>query len=238
MERGIQLGGLRSWFRMRKTTCRSWHLGQVYSTSASSGMNSGVSLTIATSVGSGHPQTHSLTFDSRVGVLAFLLACYKAAMQILPILLTLAPMLDSHGYPIVAPPAALAIIARVAEETPAPELFASWLYVLGAYESGYRLSAVGDGGQSCGAWQTPCARTRGLDGLGQARVAVAILKQAIASCPDHPLWAYASGRCVRTSVAVRYEAKVKEVIHHFQDPSAVDRTVEPADRSASLVSIP
>ena len=57
------------------------------------------------------------------------------------------------------------VIATAANETNSPKEFAAYLDVLGAHESGYDTSAVGDHtggiGRSCGAWQTPCAETPG-----------------------------------------------------------------------------
>lgn len=124
-------------------------------------------------------------------------------------LLALPPLHDGHGAPIPRPRAAAETIATVAMETGLPQIFAATLDVLAAHESGYRIAAVGDSGASCGAFQTPCARTP-KDALGQTRLAVAILYQALSVCSEHTLWAYAAGRCIRSTVAVRYEREVRQ----------------------------
>ena len=140
-------------------------------------------------------------------------AWYEAAMiqQLFAFLFALSPLLDGHGRPIRAPESALRTIANAAAETESPRLFAAWLFVLGAHESGYHTGVTGDGGKSCGAYQTPCAVTPS-DGLGQSRLAIKILRQAMAACPEHVLWAYASGRCVYSTTAARYEREVREVL--------------------------
>lgn len=53
------------------------------------------------------------------------------------------------------------VIATAASETEDPARYAMLLDVLGAHESGYNASLVGDHGNSCGAFQTPCGRTPG-----------------------------------------------------------------------------
>jgi hypothetical protein len=133
-------------------------------------------------------------------------------------------VLDGHGHAIPRPRAAVATIVEAANASPAPLLFAAWLDVLAAHESGYRTSAAGDcpglsagsrectrdrGAHACGAWQGLCAALPPkATPLNQALLAVHDLVRAIAVCPEHPLWAYASGHCARTAVAVRYEADV------------------------------
>jgi hypothetical protein len=83
--------------------------------------------------------------------------------------------------------------------------------VLAAHESGYRTSAKGDGGKSCGAYQTPCSRTPP-DAAGQTRLALSILKDANDRCPGHPLWLYASGHCASSRTAVWYESEVSRAL--------------------------
>lgn len=124
-------------------------------------------------------------------------------------ILALAPRRDGHGQEIPRPHGFAEDVATVAMETPMPLVFAAMLDVLAAHESGYRLRSVGDGGRSCGAWQTPCALTP-KDGLGQARLAVHILEHANDVCAGHPLFAYAAGRCIRTRIAEFYEREVHD----------------------------
>jgi hypothetical protein len=101
------------------------------------------------------------------------------------------------------PPEFAAAIAVVAlERAPeAPERLAATLDLIAAHESRYRPLARGDGGRSVGAYQTPRHRTPATI-AGQTRLAARILGEASRACPAHPLWAYASGRCV-TSYAAR-----------------------------------
>lgn len=121
------------------------------------------------------------------------------------------------------------VIAVASLETDSPIATAIFLDVVGAHESGYVTSAIGDHfdgiGRSCGAWQTPCARTPGFSrctegegcrwgwvfhgqpttALAQARVAISIWQRAREGCPDHPMWMYASGNCSRSRTADLYE---------------------------------
>ncbi len=139
--------------------------------------------------------------------------------QLLAWLLALPLLHDGHGFPIPRPLGAARVIAEVAAETEAPQLYAALLDVLAAHESAYHPHAVGDHGRSCGAYQTPCARTPRRDARGQTRLAVKILRRAIDVCPGHPVWAYATGRCARTAVALRYEAEVRgEMAVPLPDP--------------------
>jgi hypothetical protein len=131
------------------------------------------------------------------------------APQILAWLLALAPIRDGNGHDIPRPRAAAATIADVAVETDEPQMFAALLDVLAAKESGYRTNAAGDcpgmrpgdpkctralGAKSCGAFQSPCAITP-VDGAGQARLAVSLLRRSFAACPEYPLSVYGTGRC-------------------------------------------
>ena len=114
---------------------------------------------------------------------------------------------DGHGHAIPRPYGAALTIADVCADEPDPRICAITLDTLASHESAYRTAAVGDHGQSCGAYQTPCARTPP-DGLGQTRLALRILKQAETACPEHPIRAYASGACKSSPVAVRYEREI------------------------------
>ena len=137
-------------------------------------------------------------------------------------LVSLPLVVDDNHHPIPRPPASARVIATVSMGTPAPELFAAWLDELAAHDSAYRTTAAGDcpglragdptctrelHAQSCGAWQTPCARTS-KSPLEQAKLAIRILQQALEQCEAHPLWAYASGSCNKTPIAARYEREV------------------------------
>ena len=126
-------------------------------------------------------------------------------------LMTLAVHNDGHGNPIPRTSFAANTIAIVAEGTEAPQIYAAMLDVLAAHESAYHTGVTGDGGKSCGAFQTPCARTPP-DGLGQTRLAAALLKQANDACPGHPLWVYARGECKPSRVALWYEAEVRRAL--------------------------
>ena len=101
------------------------------------------------------------------------------------------------------PPEFAAAIAEVAlaDAPDDPRVLAATLDLIAAHESRYRPLARGDGGRSVGAYQTPRHRTPATV-MGQTRLAARILGEASRACPAHPLWAYASGRCV-TSYAAR-----------------------------------
>lgn len=130
---------------------------------------------------------------------------------LLAVILAFATLLDGHGRPIPIREPIRLVIASVAEST----FEAAALYVLVSHESAGRVDVKGDSGKSCGAWQTPCAETP-MDGpnlgLRQARKAVEILRRAAVGCPDHPIWMYASGRCVSSPVAIRYEREVQMLL--------------------------
>jgi hypothetical protein len=132
-------------------------------------------------------------------------------MTLLLWLLSLPLHVDGHAHGIPRPRGAATVIAQVAAETDDPKRYAAILDVLAAHESAYRTGVTGDSGRSCGAYQTPCARTPP-DGLGQTRLALAILHQAERTCTEHPIWAYASGRCVSSPVAVRYEREIQAAL--------------------------
>ncbi len=138
------------------------------------------------------------------------------------LLAALPHLLDGHGHPIPRPEVAARIIADEAGRTELPEWFAAALDVLAAHESAYHPSALGDGGKSKGAFQTPVARTPD-DFRGQARLAISILKVAIDKCPEHPIWMYAAGRCVSSAVALRYEREIAQEYRALHDASLADR---------------
>lgn len=78
-----------------------------------------------------------------------------------------------------------------------PQWTAAILVVFGFRESSYRPSAVGDGGRSCGVFQTPCKATPLGDVTRQARIAIQIMKRSIEAVPDHPLALYCGGSVER-----------------------------------------
>jgi hypothetical protein len=88
-----------------------------------------------------------------------------------------------------------------------PRALAATLDLIAAHESRYRLSASGDGGRSRGAYQTPKHRTPATI-IGQTRLAARILGEAARACPAHPLWAYASGRCLSSYAAREMERAI------------------------------
>jgi len=143
--------------------------------------------------------------------------------QLLAWILALPAIPDGNGIPIARKAAAAQDIATVCAETSVPVFCAATLDVLAAKESGYRTRASGDcpgmhagspqctrelGARSCGAFQTPCARTPS-DGLGQVKLAWSILLIAVDHCAEHPLWMYARGECKFSATASRYEALVR-----------------------------
>ena len=130
---------------------------------------------------------------------------------ILSVLLALPAWKDGHGYPIRRPEAAARVIAEVTADSDEALRDAVTLDYLAAHESGYRTSAIGDGGKSCGPFQTPCDITPHTP-LEQTRLALRILKQAETVCPAHPLWAYASGRCAPSRTALRYERDIAQAL--------------------------
>jgi hypothetical protein len=146
------------------------------------------------------------------------------AGELLIIVLALSPVPDSKGRPITRNASAARDIATVCAETTVPVFCAIALDVLAARESNYRKDVAGDcpnmragdpactrelGARSCGAFQTPCGETPArLTGIDQVRIAWKWLAKATRDCPDHPLWAYAVGKCVKTAIASTYETIV------------------------------
>jgi hypothetical protein len=83
------------------------------------------------------------------------------------------------------------------------------LDVVAAHESGYRHRAIGDGGRSKGAWQTPALETPD-DPIGQARIAAKWIITSATRCPDHPLSLYATGRiCGSVRISDLYWREVR-----------------------------
>ena len=145
-------------------------------------------------------------------------------------LVSQATVLDFNGHPIPRPQKAVDVIVTAALGTGAPYLFAAWLDVLAAHESGYKPSLAGDcpgmkagsllctrerGAHACGAWQGLCASLPASATVtDQAKLAVKDLMRAIDGCPNHPLWMYAAGHCSSTRTAVLYEADVARELAH------------------------
>jgi hypothetical protein len=129
--------------------------------------------------------------------------------DLLLLLVALPPINDWHGHPIPRDSATVHAIATAALEHPEadPILLAATLDVLAAHESGYHVNAIGDHGRSIGTWQTPRSQTPS-DVLGQARLAAKWVLVSWAACPDHPLNPYATGRCVRSAIAEKYQGQV------------------------------
>lgn len=145
-------------------------------------------------------------------------------------LITLPALLDGAGHKIPRDNAHVVAItiasADVGTLDSTSQFFAGTLDMLAAFESGYRAQVAGDcpglpagdakctrdlGARSCGAFQLSCKRvTPTTTLLEQARMAVATLKRAIDVCPEHPLWVYATGRCVVTATAQRYEETLRK----------------------------
>ena len=83
---------------------------------------------------------------------------------LVPLIMMLPPVLDYERpvrQPIPRHEKIVTVYVTAAMDSHDPVKYAVWLDVLGAHESGYDSSLVGDSGASCGAWQTPCARTPG-----------------------------------------------------------------------------
>lgn len=118
---------------------------------------------------------------------------------------------DGHGLPIPRPHGFAETIATVAlehEELDA-RVLAAMLDVVAAHESAYRVRALGDGGRSKGAWQTPAAETPD-DAIGQARVAAKWMIVSSLACPDFPLSRYATGHtCGSVRIADLYWREVR-----------------------------
>lgn len=112
------------------------------------------------------------------------------------------------------------IAARTAKGLPSanPELYAAFLDVFAARESGYQFDKAGDcpgmkggdlrctialGARSYGGWQTPVGETpkfstvsTAMLGVAQAKVALKHFQTSMEACPDHPLSMYMSGKCL------------------------------------------
>jgi hypothetical protein len=119
-----------------------------------------------------------------------------------------APVHDTRNRPIWITQEIAAVISAACSVEDDPWRCAKTLFVLGARESSYRVHVLGDGGRSYGLFQCPRAITPD-DALGQARLAISILKHAEEVCPGHAIRAYAAGRCVVSAVATRYEKEIE-----------------------------
>lgn len=105
---------------------------------------------------------------------------------------------DSHGFAGRPHPSIVAAIATESIADPVlgdPQRTAALLLVIAFRESSYRADVVGDGGRSCGLYQSSCASTKLRDPVGQTRIALANVRRSIAACPDAILAVYASGSC-------------------------------------------
>lgn len=122
---------------------------------------------------------------------------------------------DGHGAELPRPPGFMDVVVTAAlerAEAVDPHILVAALDVVAAHESAYRMTAIGDSGRSCGAWQTPCVETPvGHDvGLQQARVALKWMLASMTRCPDHPLALYATGRiCGAVHVADFYWTEIR-----------------------------
>lgn len=111
---------------------------------------------------------------------------------------------DAHGF---AGRPAPAIVDAIATESIADPVAgdaqhtAALLLVVAFRESSYRADVRGDGGRSCGLYQSACATTPLRDPRAQTRIAIATIRRSMLACPDYPLAVYASGTC--TNVAGR-----------------------------------
>jgi hypothetical protein len=76
----------------------------------------------------------------------------------------LAPLARFHDAPVIA-----SAIAAAALGHPESERWAATMAYYAYRESAVRVDAVGDGGRSCGAWQSPCRIIAGLSVESQAR---------------------------------------------------------------------
>lgn len=72
---------------------------------------------------------------------------------------------------------------------------AALLLVIAFRESSYRADVIGDGGRSCGLFQSACSSTKLRDPVGQTRIAIGNIRRSITACPDAILAVYASGTC-------------------------------------------
>ena len=111
-------------------------------------------------------------------------------------------VVDAHGYSRAMPnPLAQAVEHAVAGSDPATSHHEAALLVVFAFrESSYRSDVRGDGGASCGAWQTPCSRTKLCTAASpqscfdaQAELALSIMHASFVACPEFPLAVYAGG---------------------------------------------
>ena len=86
-----------------------------------------------------------------------------------------------------------------------------WRYKNAPRWPGQPPPAGGNGGRRGGASKTLRHRTPA-DLAGQTRLAARMLAEAARACPAHPLWAYASGRCLPSYAAREMERGVARAL--------------------------
>jgi hypothetical protein len=105
---------------------------------------------------------------------------------------------DARGFAGRPHPTVVQAIADASIADPAlgdAQHTASLLLVIAFRESSYRADVIGDGGRSCGLYQSACASTKLRDPVGQTRIALTNIRRSISACPDAILAVYASGTC-------------------------------------------
>lgn len=105
---------------------------------------------------------------------------------------------DTHGFAGRPHPSVVAAIASESLADPVlgdAQHTAALLLVIAFRESSYRADVVGDGGRSCGLFQSACASTKLRDPVGQTKIAIGNIRRSITACPDAILAPYASGTC-------------------------------------------
>jgi hypothetical protein len=127
-------------------------------------------------------------------------------------------MHDSHSFTKKMPRAMAEAIATAAAADPFDrdiKYTASLLVVFAFRESSYQSEAVGDGGKSVGAWQTPQATTPH-DVAKQASYALQLMHASAVACPSDPLAQYAGGcanvnakRISQVRIALAHELAVQ-----------------------------
>lgn len=121
---------------------------------------------------------------------------------------------DSHGYPGRPRPDVVQAIASEAIADPVvgdAQHTAALLLVVAFRESSYRADVVGDGGRSCGLYQSACVSTKLRDPVGQTRIALANIRRSMVACPDYPLAVYASGSCANVAGRRISSARIAEM---------------------------
>ena len=104
-------------------------------------------------------------------------------------------MHDTHGFTKRMPRAMAEAIDTAATANPFDhdvKYTAALMVVFAFRESSYQKEAIGDGGKSVGAWQTPKATTPP-DVAKQAVYALQLMHTSSIACPNDPLAQYAGG---------------------------------------------